>query len=95
MEDQALRGRAIEQIERERRSSVLFAGYVVVSLLLIAIWGAAGAGYFWPIWPIAAGIFAFAFAALARGWSSLHSAETTIRQRIGQVGGEAPPGIQR
>src|SRR3954471_23339418 len=26
--------------------------YLLVNLLLIAIWAAAGGGYFWPIWPI-------------------------------------------
>jgi hypothetical protein len=26
--------------------------YVVVNLMLIGIWAAAGAGYFWPIWPL-------------------------------------------
>ena len=27
--------------------------FVAVSALLIAIWALTGAGYFWPIWPIA------------------------------------------
>jgi class 3 adenylate cyclase len=26
--------------------------YLVVNLMLVAIWAAAGAGYFWPVWPI-------------------------------------------
>ena len=26
--------------------------YLVVNVLLIAIWAASGGGYFWPIWPI-------------------------------------------
>jgi hypothetical protein len=26
--------------------------YVLVNAMLVAIWAAAGAGYFWPIWPI-------------------------------------------
>jgi 2TM domain-containing protein len=26
--------------------------YVVVNLMLIGIWAAAGAGYFWPVWPL-------------------------------------------
>ncbi len=26
--------------------------YVVVNLMLIAIWAASGAGYFWPVWPL-------------------------------------------
>jgi hypothetical protein len=26
--------------------------FVVVNLVLIAVWAATGAGYFWPLWPI-------------------------------------------
>ena len=26
--------------------------YLLVNLMLIAIWAATGAGYFWPIWPL-------------------------------------------
>ena len=26
--------------------------YLVVNLMLIGIWAASGAGYFWPVWPI-------------------------------------------
>ena len=26
--------------------------YILVNLMLIGIWAATGAGYFWPIWPI-------------------------------------------
>lgn len=26
--------------------------FVVVNLFLVAIWAAAGMGYFWPVWPI-------------------------------------------
>ena len=27
--------------------------YCAVNILLVVIWAASGAGYFWPIWPIA------------------------------------------
>src|SRR5215212_2731494 len=44
---------------RPRRRSALetsvrihFTTYLLVNLMLIAIWAAAGGGYFWPIWPI-------------------------------------------
>ena len=26
--------------------------YIVINLMLVGIWAAAGGGYFWPIWPI-------------------------------------------
>ena len=35
---------------RELRRHVV--AYALVNLLLVGIWLAAGAGYFWPIWPI-------------------------------------------
>jgi hypothetical protein len=95
MEAEGIRSMAIDDMNREGRTSVLFAGFAVLSLLLIAIWGAAGAGYFWPTWPIAAGAFAFAVAALAQAWSNRPYADSTVRARVAQVSGQAPPGIQR
>ena len=43
------------------------AGYVAVSLLLVAIWAATGAGAFWPVWFIAFGWFAVVGRAKAGG----------------------------
>jgi hypothetical protein len=37
---------------RRRRLSPQLVPYVAVNLLLVGIWAATGAGYFWPIWPI-------------------------------------------
>jgi hypothetical protein len=37
-------------------------GFLPIALLLVAIWALTGAGYFWPMWPLAW----FAFAALMR-----------------------------
>lgn len=95
MEAEGLRDRATGEMVREGRTSTLFAGYVVVCLLLIAVWGATGAGYFWPTWPIAAGAFAFAFVALLGSRPRRVTAGPTVRQRMAQLSGEAPPGIQR
>lgn len=42
--------------------------FVLVNLLLIAIWAATGAGYFWPVWPLLGwGIGIAAHASSARG----------------------------
>lgn len=45
---------------RERVSRYVAAGlrwhatvYLAVNALLVLIWAATGAGYFWPVWPIA------------------------------------------
>ena len=36
----------------ERAFQVHAQVFVLVNLFLIAVWAAAGMGYFWPIWPI-------------------------------------------
>jgi hypothetical protein len=43
---------AIERLKNKRafRSHVVM--YLTVNTLLVVIWAASGAGYFWPIWPI-------------------------------------------
>jgi len=44
------RERPVRRRERTIRPEV--AAYVAVNLMLIVIWAATGAGYFWPIWPL-------------------------------------------
>jgi hypothetical protein len=47
---------APRRVARERRHNgnrEHFRVYLAVSVLLVAIWALTGAGYFWPIWPIA------------------------------------------
>jgi hypothetical protein len=95
MEAEVLREKAVESLDRQRRSSILIGGYVVGSLVLIAIWALAGAGYFWPGWPMAIGLLVGATAGLARSWSDRSFSETTVRARMSQMSGQAPPGIQR
>ena len=54
------RAAAIARIadKRDFRNHALV--YCAVNALLVAIWAASGAGYFWPIWPIAGWGFALA-----------------------------------
>jgi hypothetical protein len=35
-----------------RRRQPELAAFLAVNLMLIVIWAATGAGYFWPIWPL-------------------------------------------
>ena len=46
------RAAAIERLKnrRELRDHALI--YVAINTMLIVIWAASGAGYFWPVWPI-------------------------------------------
>lgn len=47
------RAAAVKRLKAKRdfRNSLLV--YLVVNALLVVVWAATGAGYFWPIWPIA------------------------------------------
>ena len=51
--DSALREEAIRSLRKKRdfRSHVI--AYVLVNTLLVVIWLVTGAGFFWPIFPIA------------------------------------------
>ena len=78
--------------------------YLLVNVLLIGIWAASGAGYFWPIWPILGwgiGLAAHAAPLLARGGSrparptrapggSAHGPSTSVDEVVAAVGSEQP-----
>ena len=44
---------ATRQIGAKREFQLHLGVYLVVNTMLIIVWAATGAGYFWPIWPIA------------------------------------------
>ena len=48
----ARRAAAIERLENKRNFRDHVTVYVVVNAMLVVIWAASGAGYFWPIWAI-------------------------------------------
>jgi uncharacterized membrane protein len=56
---------AIRRLKAKRGFAVSVAIFVVVNILLVAIWGSTGAGYFWPIWPFLGMGIGLAF----HGWS--------------------------
>jgi hypothetical protein len=45
-------GRAAERAHARRDALLLTATGPLVTLVLIVAWAAAGAGYFWPLWPM-------------------------------------------
>ncbi|MDH3678754.1 MAG: 2TM domain-containing protein [Acidimicrobiia bacterium] len=55
---------AIRRIGAKRELRLHLAVYLVVNTMLIVIWAATGAGYFWPIWPIGGWAIGLAFHAL-------------------------------
>ena len=55
------RAAAIQRLENKRECKNHAVVYGTVNLMLVVIWAASGAGYFWPIWPIAGWGIALAF----------------------------------
>ena len=47
--------------KREFRRNVLL--YLITNAFLVVVWAMSGAGYFWPIWPIAGWAVGLAFQA--------------------------------
>jgi len=61
---------AVGDVERYRSRALEVAfqfhavTYVVVNVMLIAIWAAVGGGYFWPVWPM----ITWGSAVVIHGW---------------------------
>ncbi len=47
------RAEAIKRVKSKRDFRNHLAIYVVINAMLVVIWAATGAGYFWPIWAMA------------------------------------------
>jgi hypothetical protein len=50
--DEELRQQAIRQIKARQSFQIHLSVYVVVNVLLIAVWYFTSRDYFWPIWPL-------------------------------------------
>lgn len=51
-ESEDIRAFAKKRVKAQREFKQLLWVWLVVSILVIAIWALTGAGYFWPMWPI-------------------------------------------
>ena len=51
-EERELRRQAVKRLEAKRGLMAHALAYVMVNLLLIAIWFTTSAGFFWPVFPI-------------------------------------------
>ena len=56
---------AINRLKAKRDFRTHLAVYVVVNTILVVIWAASGAGYFWPIWVMGGWGIGLAFNAFA------------------------------
>lgn len=68
--DDELRHRAIKRIRAKQSVQIHLSVYIVVNLLLVAIWFFTSRDYFWPIWPFlgwSIGLF-FHWFGVSRRW---------------------------
>jgi len=50
--ERTLRERALERIEKKQEFHAHLLAYVLVNAMLVGIWAATGAGFFWPVFPL-------------------------------------------
>lgn len=50
MSDEELRAAAAKRIKEKRNFWQMLGVFVIVSIILTAIWALSGGGYFWPAW---------------------------------------------
>lgn len=75
---------AIERITDRRELRQHVTVYLAVNILLVVIWAATGAGYFWPIWSIGGwGLGLALHAWRVRGDTPI--TESAIRQEMDRV----------
>ncbi|MBK5265994.1 MAG: 2TM domain-containing protein [Acidimicrobiia bacterium] len=44
---------AVKRVKAKRDFKSHVAVYILINALLVTIWATTGAGYFWPVWPLA------------------------------------------
>lgn len=85
VQDEELRDRAIEQLQKKREFRAHLIAYVLVNAFFVAIWAVLGAGFFWPVLPILGwgiGIFFHAYDVYSRPPS-----EDRIREEMSKLKG--------
>lgn len=68
-ETDSLRDRAVKRLKKKSDFRVHLMIYVTVNAFLVAVWAVTGAGFFWPVFPMAGwgiGVVANAWDAYAR-----------------------------
>jgi CHASE2 domain-containing sensor protein len=88
MEASQARKQAIARLHAKHNLRTQAGVFVLLSLLLVIIWAASGAGEFWPIFPIAA----FAVALGVQAWN-VHGQKPITEEQIQEEmqRGDAPP----
>ncbi len=66
-EEQELRERALKRLNDKHSLMAHVLAYVMVNLLLVAVWYATGAGFFWPVFPL----FGWGIGVIFHAWDVL------------------------
>jgi hypothetical protein len=81
----SLRDQAVASLKRKQAFKQMLVSYVLVNALLIVIWAASGAGYFWPVWVLGGwgiGLGFAAWAAYGQGHSITEADVTSEMSRM-------------
>jgi len=87
--EQQLRERALERLKKKRDFKTHVFIYVAVNAVLVAIWAATGAGFFWPIFVI----LGWGIGVAANAWDVYGRkpiSEEEIRREADRLRGGAP-----
>jgi uncharacterized membrane protein len=82
---------AIRRLKAKRDFRIHMGVYLIVNTMLVVIWAVTGAGFFWPIWPIAGWAIGLAFHAFTVYFRRPIS-EDDIQAEIGREGPNDTPG---
>jgi uncharacterized membrane protein len=88
-----LRQQAVESLRKRSDFRVHLLSYVMVNTFLVIIWAVTGAGFFWPIFPIAGwgiGIVFHAWDAYGRGVPTEEQIRVEM-DRLSRRDGNMPP----
>lgn len=72
-----MRAAAVKRIKAKRDFWRTAGVFVIVWLILTAVWALSGGGYFWPMWAI----FGMSIALLFMGWGAFGPAERPVSEQ--------------
>lgn len=95
MNEDELRERALESLNRKRTLDIAFTATVVALIALVAIWALTGTGYFWPGWAMLVAVLGFTAVGLVRTSANRTFNDATVEYEMARIAGVPPPGRQR
>jgi uncharacterized ion transporter superfamily protein YfcC len=77
MSEDRYRAAAIKRLKDQRAFKRTLGVFVIVGLLLTAVWGLSGGGYYWPIWAM----FGMGIAAAFMAWGAYGPRERPLSEQ--------------